>query len=230
MAFPTANLTNQFGETTKNFVRGGSSQLYCNFIVDSANGNGLGIRSLKGQGIKNVFMHTSTTPLGGNPNPAVGYVLIQFSSNYAAYLNGTYGFVSPVSGTPINVTTGVTAGLTYVITSLGTTSASQWAALGVPAVITPALGVAFVAPANATATGTGVIEVPSNTGSTSNHLEIIGDPNTTLNPSDSSGALVLCQLLSATNSSTTTLKPLAPADGTVIGLTFNMVPLPSATV
>src|ERR1700679_2275117 len=33
--------------------------LDCNFIVDSANGNGLGLRSLKGPGIKNVFMQSS---------------------------------------------------------------------------------------------------------------------------------------------------------------------------
>jgi hypothetical protein len=32
-----------------------------NFIVDSTNGNGLGIRSLKGQGIQNVFMNTSAS-------------------------------------------------------------------------------------------------------------------------------------------------------------------------
>jgi len=31
----------------------------CNFTVDATNGNGLGIRSLKGSGVKNVFMNTS---------------------------------------------------------------------------------------------------------------------------------------------------------------------------
>lgn len=44
--------------------------LDCNFIVDSTNGNGLGIRSLKGPAIKDVFMHTSATPAPGNPNPS----------------------------------------------------------------------------------------------------------------------------------------------------------------
>src|SRR5665213_768068 len=36
----------------------------CNFVVDAANGNGRGIRSLKGQGVKNVFMNTSAAMTG----------------------------------------------------------------------------------------------------------------------------------------------------------------------
>jgi hypothetical protein len=40
--------------------------LDCNFVVDSTNGNGLGIRSLKGPGIQNVFMHTTVSPGQGN--------------------------------------------------------------------------------------------------------------------------------------------------------------------
>lgn len=36
----------------------------CNFIVDQTNGNGLGIRSLKGANVKNVFMYTSASITG----------------------------------------------------------------------------------------------------------------------------------------------------------------------
>lgn len=36
----------------------------CNFVVDAANGNGLGIRSLKGPSVQNVFMHTSAAFTG----------------------------------------------------------------------------------------------------------------------------------------------------------------------
>src|SRR5580704_9714228 len=80
----------------------------CNFIVDSTNGNGLGIRSLKGQGVKNVFMHTSSTPGKGsngylNPNPAVGFALIQISYNYCRYYGGFSGFSSPVAGSTIAI-------------------------------------------------------------------------------------------------------------------------------
>jgi hypothetical protein len=36
----------------------------CNFVVDATNGNGRGIRNLKGQGVQNVFMHTSAAFTG----------------------------------------------------------------------------------------------------------------------------------------------------------------------
>ena len=39
-------------------------QLDCNFVVDNSNGNGLGIRSLKGGGIEDVFMHTTAAFTG----------------------------------------------------------------------------------------------------------------------------------------------------------------------
>jgi len=97
----------------------------CNFVVDSSNGNGLGIRSLKGQGVKNVFMHTSATPGKGsngylNPNPAVGYALIQLSYNYSRYYGGFYGFSSPTTGSNLAInSTALTIGQPYIITSVG---------------------------------------------------------------------------------------------------------------
>lgn len=98
----------------------------CNFIVDSTNGNGLGIRSLKGQGVKNVFMNTSATPATHrgytNPNPAAGYALIQLDGNYNRYLGGFYGFVSPPntgSALAINASA-LTVGHPYQIASIGT--------------------------------------------------------------------------------------------------------------
>lgn len=214
MAYPTIFLQNQFGEKSLNQVIGGSGQLSCNFIVDSTNGNGLGIRSLKGPGISAVYMHTSSTPAAGNPNPAAGYILIQFANGYQGYNGGGYGFIPPVSGTPINVTTGVTLGLSYVIVSVGTTTPAQWQLLGLPANITPAVGVAFVAKATTTATGTGVIEVPATAGSGVDHLEAIGDANLMVQPL-SGGSLILAAMFEGALT--------APANGTVIGLSFNML-------
>src|SRR5580698_6062891 len=75
----------------------------CNFVVDSTNGNGLGIRSVKGQGVANVYMNTSATPAAGNPNPAAGYALVQLSANYNRYLGGFSGLVSPVTGSPLAI-------------------------------------------------------------------------------------------------------------------------------
>lgn len=97
----------------------------CNFVVDSTNGNGLGIRNLKGANVRNVFMHTSATPAKGaggylNPNPAVGYALIQLKDNYQRYIGGFSGFVSPVTGSPLAINgSALTAGVPYTIVSVG---------------------------------------------------------------------------------------------------------------
>lgn len=97
----------------------------CNFVVDSANGNGLGIRSLKGAGVQNVFMHTSSTPARGangilNPNPAAGFALIQLANNYNRYAGGFAGFASPLSGSNLAINaSALTPGQPYVITSIG---------------------------------------------------------------------------------------------------------------
>lgn len=103
------------------------SLIDCNFIVDATNANGRGIRSLKGQGVADVFMHTSATPGVGpsgylNPNPASGYALVRLSSNYNRYLGGFSGMVSPLSGSNIGITASgaaLTIGTPYVITSVG---------------------------------------------------------------------------------------------------------------
>jgi hypothetical protein len=96
-----------------------------NFIVDSANGNGLGVRSVKGQGVENVFMHTTATAGKGpngylNPNPAVGLALIQLSYNYTRYYGGFSGFVSPLTGSALAINgSALTIGSPYVIITTG---------------------------------------------------------------------------------------------------------------
>ena len=98
----------------------------CNFVVDSTNGNGLGLRSLKSNGfVRNVFMHTSATPGSNdgylNPNPAAGYAYIQMKGNYNKYLGGFSGFVSPTTGSVIHVASSsvLTAGVPYIIAAVG---------------------------------------------------------------------------------------------------------------
>lgn len=97
----------------------------CNFVVDSTNGNGLGIRSLKGQGVQNVFMHTSATPGKGpngylNPNPAVGLGWIQLAYNYKRYYGGASGFIAPTTGSTLAINgSALTVGQPYVIASVG---------------------------------------------------------------------------------------------------------------
>lgn len=97
----------------------------CSFVVDNSNGNGLGIRSLKGQGVQNVFMHTTGSPGRGpngylNPNPAAGYALIQLAYNYDRYYGGASGFIAPVTGSNLAINgAALTIGVPYVIVSVG---------------------------------------------------------------------------------------------------------------
>ncbi len=95
----------------------------CSFTV--ADTNGLGITGLKGSGVQNVFMHTSTTPVVGNngilnPNPAAGFALIQLANNYNKFAGGFMGVVSPVAGSTIAINgSALTIGQPYIITSVG---------------------------------------------------------------------------------------------------------------
>lgn len=197
--------------------------LNLNFAVDSTNGNGLGIRSLKSNGwCRNVFMHTSATPGMGdgftNPNPAVGYALIQFKQNFNYYLGGFTGFVSPSTGSTLTSTTQHNA---YVIASLGTTTLAQWVAAGLPPGITPNVGASFIAIATGSIGGTGTVIAAGVSGITS--VEVVGDPNQSIansNIASNGGAWVLVQFLGATSSSVTTLVAAAPANNSVVGMSF----------
>lgn len=188
--------------------------LSCNFIVDSTNGNGLGIRSLKGAGIPNVFMHTTATPgLGNhsklNPNPAAGVILLQFDNQFNRYLSGSSGLVSPLSGSSL---TAVVNHVPYTIVSLGTATLAQWQAVGFPVGVVPAVGASFIATASATIGGSAAVQASTASGIDS--IEVIGDPNQTLQNSNvyqNGGAQIVLQcLLSGVRTQ--------PADGTVISL------------
>lgn len=224
----TLVLQNQFGETSNNFIKGGSGQVSALFTVNAADAAGNGITGLLPKGIAAIFMHTSQTPAAGNPNPAAGYILVKFAKGYAGMLSHAFSLKSPLSGSSINVTTGVTGGLVYIITALGTTTAAQWQALGLPTNVVPAVGQSFVAPATVTGSGTGTIQVQANTGTGVLHLENVGDASLNANTSDGTGGTMILAVYAATSSSVTTLKPTAPADGSGIGLTFQMTAQPSA--
>lgn len=185
--------------------------LDCNFVVDSTNGNGLGIRSLKGPGIANVYMHTSATPASGNPNPASGVIVVQLQDNYFRYFGGYSGQVSAV-GSPQSTTT---ANVAYVIASLGTATLAQWQAAGLPSGFTPAVGQAFVAIATGTIGGSAQVVPSAAAGSGIDHIEVLGDPNQSLNPIPNGNAQILLQCFAGGVLT-------APANGSVIGLSFEL--------
>lgn len=185
--------------------------LDCNFVVDSANGNGLGLRSLKTEGISAVYMHTSASPAPGSPNPAAGYIYVQFSDSYNSYIDGFSGQVAPLSGTPI--TSGLTIGVPYVIVSLGASTTAQWQTAGVPSNVTPAVGLSFIAAATSVAGG-GSVEAVLVSGI--DHIEVVGDPRQSLTSNQpGQGGYMILKCLAAGVAT-------APADGSVIGLDFQM--------
>jgi len=69
------------------------------------------------------------------------------------------------------------------------------------------------------------VQAPLATGSGTLYTDIVGDPNQSV--SATGGAQLLIRVLGATSSSTTTLVATAPANNTVIGMRFVMLPLAS---
>ncbi len=180
--------------------------------------------------VQNAFMHTTVTPGAGNsnpntpnivvtnPNPASGTIVIQFQDNFNRSLTGGNAQVSPVSGTPLLVASaGLTVGVAYIIVLVGTTTAAAWHALGVPAGVTPAVGVSFIAAATS-ALGTGAVEITAAAGSNIMSIETVGDPNLSIAPDPSSTQGFGAQFVLQCRDHTGALA--APADGAVISLSF----------
>lgn len=230
--FPSLILKNQFGEQSNNFIEGGSNQMWCNFVVDKTNGNGLGIRSLKSSGantpdIAAVYMVTSATPAATNPNPQAGIILVQFANPFAGYINGTSGSVVPLSGTPINVTSALAPGDVYIVVSVGTTTIAGWQSIGWLGNALPTVGAAFINTSATPTTGTGVVEVPLAAGDGIGQIKSVGDPNQGV---ISSTPTLICGVYAPTSSGSTVPVLTAPTNGSVIGLTFNMIPNPQPQI
>jgi hypothetical protein len=189
--------------------------LDCNFIVDSTNGNGLGIRSLKGPGIEAVYMNTSATPAAGNPNPAPGYIYVKLQDLYSRSYGGISGAVSPSTGAPISISgAGVlTVGVPYIIAAVGTSTKANWQAVGLPEGIEPAVGVPFIASVTGGGTGTGTVVASGVSGVT--HIEGVGNSSLTV-----TAGYAIFKVVGPTDASTTTMIAKAPANGTVISLKF----------
>lgn len=197
--------------------------LDCQFTVAAADTGGLGITGLKGPGIQAVYMHTSQTAAAGNPNPADGYIYVQFPDAYYADYRLWSGLVTPQSGSSILVASAGTVNHgAYVITIVGTTTAAGWQSLGLPVGVTPAVGVPFIATATATATGTGAVQVPHANGCGVIAVEQVGYAAGGLAPVGIGAGYpyIILRTMGPTNSSTTTPIAVAPRDGTIISLKF----------
>lgn len=204
--------------------------LDCNFVVDSANGNGLGIRNLKGPLVQNVFMHTSASAGAGNsnpaspgipvinPNPASGSIVVQLQDNYNRIYTGGHSCVAPLGSSQI-VSSGLTAGVAYVITIVGDATAADWAALGLPAGVAPAVGAAFIAASTGHGAATVTRVAPTAAaGSTIMSIETVGDSNAALSPNTLAGQGFGAQLILQCRNVSGAIA--APADNSVISLSF----------
>lgn len=175
-----------FGLNGKSFYTNVAKPMQVNLNFTVTPTNGTGITSLKSNGyVENVFMHTSTTPSGNNgftnPNPAVGYGIVQLKQNFNYFLGLTSAF-NPPNATATKVdNSALTVGQVYVISTLGDAAASVWTAIGVPTGVTPAVGVVFTAltvGAGAN-TSTSRVMLPSVAGV--DFTEVIGVTNTMTN-------------------------------------------------
>lgn len=137
----------------------------------------------------------------GNPNPGAGVILVQLQDCYNKYFGGNFQAGYALTGSDL---TSVTVNLVYVITALGTATLAQWQAKGLPAGITPAVGAAFVASATGTIGGSATVKAVGSSGIDA--IEVIGDPNKTIQSSAalvmgvSSGAYLLFQCLGPSGS------------------------------
>lgn len=169
--------------------------LDCNVVIGAAGAVG----TTKGPGI------TAVTHL------ATGIYKVQFQDNYYRYYSGTWGFVAPVTGADVAGGAFV-VGTPYVITALGNTTQAQWEAAGVPAGVTAAVGVSFVA--LTVGAGTGTVKAVGSSGIFA--LEVIGNTNLQLGPqpAGSQGGYVIVKCMDAAGAAAD------PASGSVMGLTF----------
>lgn len=165
----------------------------------------------------------------GAANTAVGTAITAAVAGVNGGLSFTTGLVSATttvtSAAAFNVnfaqlpnaqTSGFTvSGITY------TTLQADWQHVGLPPGLAPAVGQTFIATTTGGAIGSGTVLSPGLSGITA--VEVIGDPNSMIansNISPNGGAWLMVQFLGATDASTTTLIPKAPAASSVVGMSF----------
>lgn len=190
----------------------------CNFIVDDTQITG--ISSLKGPLVDDVIMNSAAaTPT--DPNPAAGTIIVQLQDNF----NRLYAFYpsisSPNSGSALKVdNSALTEGVAYTISTLGDTTTADWHTLGVPAGVTPAVGVSFIATSVGAGSNTSTSRVmaSASAGSGVASIEIVGDPNQSINPAPSANQGFGAQIILQCRDYAGAL--VAPAAGSKISLAF----------
>ncbi len=189
--------------------------VWLNFTVDAT--VGVGVSSVKSNGYVNyVFMHTSTTPSSTNgflnPNPAAGFAVVSFNTNFNYFVGVRGSVVAPATSTS---TTSTTANVAAIITALGTATLAQWQAVGLPAGMTPAVGQSFIATASQSIGGSAHVGVAgvSNVAA----ISLVGEPNSMVANSaisSNGGAQIMLLLQDFAGAA------VAPTAGSIVRLEF----------
>lgn len=174
----------------------------CNIAIGSTGAVG----TVKGPGV------TSVTRL------AVGNYMVKFQDNYYKFYSlANAWFQAPVTGSDIAGGSFV-ATTVYQITALGNTTQAQWHTAGVPAGVTAAVGVAFLAAG--IGAGTGTVKELGSTGI--QKVDMIGNSSLQLAPQPApyQGGYVIVRTLGPTGAGNTAQIPVDPASGSLLGLSF----------
>jgi hypothetical protein len=84
-----------------------------------------------------------------NPDPAAGTIVLQLQDSFNRCFNHAAVRANILSGSDVKIDdSAMTAGVAYTISVLGDATAAKWRAIGVPAGVTPAVGVSFIAANN----------------------------------------------------------------------------------
>lgn len=197
-------------------------QIDMNFEVQSADADGDGQINLSSPGgvVQAVYMNTSATPSADSPNPAAGTIVIRLVNGYNQLLAVDHSVLSsPLSGSDLSIdNSALTAGVAYTISILGDASAAKWLAMGVPAGVTPAVGVSFIAASDGGSGNvlTSRVQASASAGSGIATMEVAGDPQLSVAPSPSAdqdyGAQIILQCRDYAGAAA------APANGSVIAI------------
>lgn len=151
------------------------------FIVDDSQPEG--ISGLTGPLVEEVLMHSEhATP---SKTIAAGTILVKLQDNYNKIRGFHSAIASPNSGSDVKIdNSAMTAGVAYTITTLGNATAAKWLAIGVPAGVTPAVGVSFIALTDGGAgnTLTSRVQASAATGSGVASIEMVPQQSADINP------------------------------------------------
>lgn len=190
----------------------------CNFEIDVDAVRG--IANLKGPAVSAVYSHsTHATP--ASPNPEAGTIVVRLADGYQGMYDSVKCMIrTPLSGSDVKIdNSAMTAGKAYVITTLGNATAAKWRTIGVPAGVTAAVGVSFVALSNGGAGNTLTSRVQAAaTTSTVASIEVIGNTNLSMNPLASANQGYGGQIILQCRDYAGAL--VQPAEGSIISLAF----------